>query len=144
MDLRSKQCFSLIFDLIWNLFIDFQVFFQLEKSLDEYPALADLDIEGLRRTKALEEDLDHFFGPSWRTKEDPEALVKYVDHLKKIAQEDEPLLLVAYIYHLYMGLLSGGQILSKKRQFFGSDTGKVEGTAVTTFEGIIYSTTKYI
>ena len=62
--------------------------------------------------------------------------------MKKIAQEDEPLLLVAYIYHLYMGLLSGGQILSKKRQFFGSDTGKVEGTAVTTFEGIIYFITK--
>merc|ERR1712083_521171 len=26
-------------------------------------------------------------------------------------------------------------ILSKKRQLFGSDTGKVKGTAVTTFEG---------
>ena len=64
------------------------------------------------------------------------ALVKYIDHLKHIAEEDEPLLLVAYIYHLYMGLLSGGQILSKKRQFFGSDDGKVKGTAVTTFEGI--------
>ena len=35
-----------------------------------------------------------------------------------------------------MGLLSGGQILSKKRQFFGSDDGKVKGTAVTTFEGM--------
>ena len=56
------------------------MFFQLEKSLDEYPALADLDIEGIRRTEALEEDLDHFFGKSWRSKEDPEALVKYVDH----------------------------------------------------------------
>ena len=113
------------------------MFFQLEKSLDEYPALAELDIEGIRRTEALEEDLDHFFGKSWRSKEDPEALVKYVDHLKQIAENDEPLLLVAYIYHLYMGLLSGGQILSKKRQLFGSDTGKVKGTAVTTFEDMI-------
>ena len=51
----------------------FQVFFQLEKSLDEYPALADLDVEGIRRTEALEEDLDHFFGESWRTKEEPEV-----------------------------------------------------------------------
>ena len=69
-------------------------------------------------------------------KSEIKALVKYIDHLKHIAEEDEPLLLVAYIYHLYMGLLSGGQILSKKRQFFGSDVGKVKGTAVTTFEGI--------
>ena len=72
----------------------------------------------------------------------PKALVKYIDHLKHIAEEDEPLLLVAYIYHLYMGLLSGGQILSKKRQFFGSDDGKVKGTAVTTFEGIHIMHTK--
>ena len=69
-------------------------------------------------------------------KSEIKALVKYIDHLKHIAEEDEPLLLVAYIYHLYMGLLSGGQILSKKRQLFGSDNGKVKGTAVTTFEGI--------
>ena len=53
--------------------IFFKVFFQLEKSLDEYPALADLDVEGIRRTEALEEDLDHFFGESWRTKEEPEV-----------------------------------------------------------------------
>ena len=73
---------------------------------------------------------------NFTVKSEIKALVKYIDHLKHIAEEDEPLLLVAYIYHLYMGLLSGGQILSKKRQFFGSDDGKVKGTAVTTFEGI--------
>jgi len=132
-----KLGLSMSNDKVWanGLLVFAKVFFQLEKSLDEYPALAELDVEGMRRTEALEEDLDHFFGESWRTKEEPEALVKYIDHLKHIAEEDEPLLLVAYIYHLYMGLLSGGQILSKKRQFFGSDDGKVKGTAVTTFEG---------
>merc|ERR1712129_264169 len=132
-----KLGLSMSNDMVWanGLLVFAKVFFQLEKSLDEYPALADLDVEGMRRSEALEEDLDHFFGESWRTKEEPEALVKYIDHLKHIAEEDEPLLLVAYIYHLYMGLLSGGQILSKKRQFFGSDDGKVKGTAVTTFEG---------
>lgn len=35
--------------------------------------------------------------------------------LKKI-EDTDPLLLMAYIYHLYMGLLSGGIILRKKRQ----------------------------
>ena len=113
-----------------------KVFFQLEKSLDEYPVLGDLDIEGLRRSHALEKDLDHFFGPSWRTKENPEAVTKYIEHLQKIADEDEPQLLIAYIYHLYMGLLSGGQILAKKRQLFGADSENSPGTAVTTFEGM--------
>ena len=98
--------------------------------------MSDLDIEGLRRSHALEKDLDHFFGPSWRTKENPEAVNKYIEHLQKIADEDEPLLLIAYIYHLYMGLLSGGQILAKKRQIFGGDSEKAPGTAVTTFEGM--------
>ena len=97
--------------------------------------MSDLDIEGLRRSQALEKDLDHFFGPSWRTKVNPEAVNKYIEHLQKIADEDEPLLLIAYIYHLYMGLLSGGQILAKKRQIFGGDSEKAPGTAVTTFEG---------
>lgn len=32
-----------------------------------------------------------------------------------VINEQNPLLLVAYVYHLYMGLLSGGQILAKKR-----------------------------
>ena len=98
--------------------------------------MGDLDIEGLRRSHALEKDLDHFFGPSWRTKENPEAVTKYIEHLQKIADEDEPQLLIAYIYHLYMGLLSGGQILAKKRQLFGTDSKNSPGTAVTTFEGI--------
>ena len=35
-------------------------------------------------------------------------------------EDDNPYLLIPYFYHLYMGLLSGGQILSKKRSVFGS------------------------
>jgi len=40
---------------------------------------------------------------------------QYLNHLYEINERD-PLLLIAYVYHLYMGLLSGGQILSKKRK----------------------------
>lgn len=39
---------------------------------------------------------------------------KYLQHLNELNDEN-PLMLVAYVYHLYMGLLSGGQILAKKR-----------------------------
>ena len=53
-----------------------------------------------------------------------------------MADEDEPLLLVAYVYHLYMGLLSGGQLLSKKRQWVGNaGQESLQGNAVTTFHG---------
>ena len=47
---------------------------------------------------------------------------------------DNPYLLISYIYHLYMGLLSGGQILSKKRSIFGSSQKKGgPGNATTEF-----------
>jgi heme oxygenase 2 len=39
-----------------------------------------------------------------------------LNHLEEL-NEKNSLLLVAYVYHLYMGLLSGGQILAKKRKF---------------------------
>lgn len=44
-----------------------------------------------------------------------DSVTKYLNHLKEI-ENTEPILLIAYIYHLYMGLLSGGIILRKKRQ----------------------------
>ena len=122
-------------DKVWanGLLVFAKIFFQLEKSLDDYASLADLDIEGMRRTKAFEADLDFFFGTSWRTKVDPKPVQDYVAHLEKLAQDD-PLLLTPYVYHLYMGLLSGGQLLSKKRSLTGAPQDE-QGTAVTTFPG---------
>ena len=107
---------------VWanGLLVFGKIFFELEKCLDKYPNLGDLDVEGMRRTAAFEADLDHFFGSSWRSKKDPEAVEKYIEHLRKLAEEDDPMMLIAYLYHLYMGLLSGGQLLSKKRQLTGS------------------------
>ena len=86
----------------------------------------------ISRTKAFEQDLDYFYGTKWRKENDNEAVQKYIDHLDQLANE-EPLLLIAYFYHLYMGLLSGGQILSKKKYLFGSKDDN-DPNAVTTFD----------
>ena len=40
------------------------------------------------------------------------SVVKYLHHLA-VVQEEMPDLLIPYIYHLYMGLLSGGQVKLK-------------------------------
>lgn len=56
-------------------------------------------------------------------------------------EDTDPTLLMAYIYHLYMGLLSGGIILRKKRQlarrmsiFKGAeDESTIDGQCVTDF-----------
>lgn len=70
------------------------------------------------RKKAFEEDLRHYLGENWRTFQKSLALENYIDHLQYLEKEN-PTLLMAYVYHLYLGLLSGGQILAKKRNVFG-------------------------
>lgn len=67
--------------------------------------------------QAFEEDLTHYLG-DWRSIPKAAALENYMQHLQDL-EKDSPKLLIAYVYHMYLGLLSGGQILSKKRQVFG-------------------------
>ena len=97
------------------------IFLFLEEALDRNSdsLLGDLDVEGLRRTKAFEKDLESFYGEKWQNKlkemKDTPAVQNYISHLEHVESEN-PYLLSAYIYHLYMGLLSGGQILSAKKK----------------------------
>lgn len=92
-----------------------------------------------RRTEAFENDLTFFLGPNWQMNYKPRKEVqKYIDHLIKITNTNS-ILLVAYIFHLYLGLLSGGQILQKKRKlvqkiFPKPDSDGTEGCAVTTYD----------
>lgn len=135
-----KLGLSLSDSAVWyeGLLVFEPVFRFLESALDRHKdsLLGELDIEGMRRTEALKKDLDHFYGEKsdWKTdSESRPAVKKYIDHLKEV-EDENPYLLTSYIYHLYMGLLSGGQILSKKRSFFGSKQKNGEpGNATTEF-----------
>lgn len=55
-------------------------------------------------------------GKDWKTKHitRPEV-AEYLDRLNTL-KADRPLLLLAYVYHLYLGLLSGGQIIRAQRK----------------------------
>lgn len=80
--------------------------------------LGQLKIEGMERTAAFETDLKYYLGENWTASYSPrESVANYLRHLMDVEERD-PDLLIAYVYHLYMGLLSGGQILRKKRQLF--------------------------
>lgn len=70
------------------------------------------------RKKAFEEDLAHYLGEDWQSTPKSAALENYIEHLQDLETE-HPTMLLAYVYHLYLGLLSGGQILAKKRKMFG-------------------------
>ena len=96
------------------------VFIFLENALtrNQDSLLGDLDVEGLRRTEAFHNDLKALYGNDWEQKlhsmKETPAVKQYITHLEEI-EDKNPYLLSAYIYHLYMGLLSGGQILSAKK-----------------------------
>ena len=104
-------------DSVWaeGLLVFYEVFRFLEQSLESHSdsLIGDLLIPGMARTQAFEEDLEYFYG-DWETdyKIRPEVQ-QYLDHLQALDQEN-PYLLIPYIYHLYMGLFSGGQILQAK------------------------------
>merc|ERR1712079_404758 len=62
----------------------------------------------------------------------------YLDHLTQL-DNDSPYLLIPYIYHLYMRLFSGGQILQAKRKYLSLSGSQgpeetVPGCAVTTYQ----------
>jgi heme oxygenase len=100
----------------------------------------------MQRTDAFEKDLSFYLGPDWmKTYKPRKSVTEYLIHLKKLESSD-PNQLIAYIYHLYMGLLSGGQILRKKRavvqKFVPFSSQQTYQDAVTDFGAISISKLK--
>lgn len=104
---------------VWaeGLLIFYEIFRYLEDAMLRLKGtpVGDFYIDGLPRTEAFEKDLKFYLGTNWADNYVPrESVAEYLLHLRHL-EKSKPILLVAYIYHLYMGLLSGGQILTKKR-----------------------------
>ncbi|XP_055638625.1 heme oxygenase 1 [Toxorhynchites rutilus septentrionalis] len=136
---NAKLAFALYDNSVWaeGLLIFYEVFKYLEQHVPH-----DFLPEELHRTEQFEQDLRYYLGPGWNVKYQPRKEVcAYIKHLEEIEREN-PNLLVAYVYHLYMGLLSGGQILQKRRNFskkfnpFSSSQDTPQGIALTTFDGL--------
>lgn len=132
--IQSSLCLSALSDnTVWaeGLLVFYEVFKYLENNVPE-----SLLPREIHRQAAFEADLDFYLTPEWRKDYAPrEAVQQYIEHLETV-RATNPDLLFAYVYHLYMGLLSGGQILQKKRDLAGR-WGKVdessEGRMVTTY-----------
>lgn len=110
------------------------VFYEIFRFLEENTP-PDLLPTQFHRTKSFESDLSFYLGENWKRDYEIRSSVKmYLKHLYDVKKRS-PTLLLAYVYHLYMGLLSGGQILQKKRSLNPLNYGNNEGEAVTHFEG---------
>ena len=92
------------------------VFAELEDCLDCQKKLADWDIPGMRVSQYIKEDLDEYYGPERKFRS--AAVDKWISEIRKI-RFDHPLLVTAYVYHMYLGLYSGGRILRHKFKLKG-------------------------
>ncbi|KAL7020606.1 hypothetical protein ACKWTF_011584 [Chironomus riparius] len=110
---NAKLAFALNNNYVWA--DGLLVFYEVFKFLEENVPASVLPLQ-YHRTQQFEEDLKFYKGCDWeKTYKPRESVIKYLKHLNQV-KETNALLLIAYVYHLYMGLLSGGQILAKKRQ----------------------------
>ncbi|CAK9823311.1 Heme oxygenase 2 [Anthophora retusa] len=120
---NTKLAFGFLDDSVWadGLLVFYEIFRYLELAMIRWKHTEIglfLINDHLLRTEAFERDLEFYLGKEWKKDYTPRSsVIKYLTRLKEIENTEEtPILLAAYIYHLYMGLLSGGIILRKKRQ----------------------------
>eukprot|EP01118_Nematostelium_gracile_P008314 TRINITY_DN2754_c0_g1_i1.p2 TRINITY_DN2754_c0_g1~~TRINITY_DN2754_c0_g1_i1.p2 ORF type:complete len:182 (+),score=46.73 TRINITY_DN2754_c0_g1_i1:186-731(+) len=62
------------------------------------------------RSKKFEQDLEFYYGKGWEKVPPSKIARDYAQWIVDISNK-EPLILIAIIYHLYMALLAGGQII---------------------------------
>ncbi|XP_066969988.1 heme oxygenase 1 [Macrobrachium rosenbergii] len=151
--INAKLGIAMSENRVWaeGLLVFYEIFRYLEGAMDRYShtLIGELDVPGMRRAEAFEKDLTYYMGSDWKKNYSPrESVCEYLKHLETIEKEN-PYYLTAYIYHLYMGLLSGGQILRRKKTLMEklkfSRKEKTEGMAVTEItEGTIASVKKRI
>jgi len=141
---NAKLGITMSDDSVWaeGLLVFYEVFKFLEAALECHAdsLLGELLLPGMARTAALEADLAHYLGPRWQEGYvlRPEVQL-YITHLQKL-QDENPYMLIPYIYHLYMGLFSGGQVLRAKRFLSlssmaggGQDDTERPGNSVTSY-----------
>ncbi|XP_066587227.1 uncharacterized protein Ho [Prorops nasuta] len=117
---NAKLAFGFLDDSVWadGLLVFYEIFRYLEGAMIRLKStkIGLLRLAELQRTDAFEKDLEFYLGKGWMKTYSPrESVIKYLMRLREV-EDTDPTLLMAYIYHLYMGLLSGGIILRKKRQ----------------------------
>lgn len=120
-----------------GLLVFYEVFSFLEGSIQRQhdTAVGKFDHPALKRVPGFEADLALFYGADWKVTHRPadrECVRQVLAHLEEIEKSD-PVLLTAYIYHLYLGLLSGGQILRKKQKLMRASQ-FAKGSSVVDFD----------
>ncbi len=121
--------------LVKNLYFVYSAMEEEMQRHREHPIVSKIYFPELNRKQSLEQDLQFYYGASWREQVAPSSAGEaYVQRIRDIS-EKEPELLVAHSYTRYLGDLSGGQILKKIAQR-GMNLTDGEGTAFYEFPEI--------
>ncbi len=97
--------------LVGNLYFVYSAMEEEMEKLQDHPIISQINFKELYRKKTLEQDLNYYYGATWREQVQLSPAGKaYVQRIRELA-ETEPELLVAHSYTRYLGDLSGGQIL---------------------------------
>lgn len=109
---NAKFAFALSDDSVWA--DGLLSFYEIYKFFEEHLPPKLLPVE-LHRTASFEKDFEYFWGRDWRRNYEIRPCVqKYIEHLEEVNAKNQ-ILLFAYAYQMYMALMSGGQLLQKKR-----------------------------
>jgi len=109
---NAKFALALTDDKVWadGLLAFYEIYKYLERYLPNH-----LLPEELHRTEAFEKDLKFFYGKDWKVNYTPrESVSEYLKHLDEVRMRGD-IYLFAYAFQMYMALMSGGQLLQKKR-----------------------------
>ncbi|XP_064552625.1 uncharacterized protein Ho [Drosophila montana] len=109
---NAKFAIALTDDEVWydGLLVFYELYKFFEANLPER-----LLPKELHRAAAFERDFAYFYGADWDKSYEPRPAVKvYLAHLEQVKAKSE-VLLFAFAFQMYMALMSGGQLLQKKR-----------------------------
>lgn len=111
--LRSELPLASYIELVAQHYFVYQALEAASESQRTDPIGRHFVFDQLLRVPALEADLRHLLGQSWRTQITPlRSTVEYCDRLGEVAHRDAAAY-VAHHYTRYLGDLSGGQVIRR-------------------------------
>ena len=147
--LTSKPLYAEAISLFWPIYRELELLLQKNK---EHPQLGRFQplLPCLRRAHLFENDMRALLGDKssaeqlmsrriyeeeGREKFCPPELQEYIDHLRKLS-DDDPLLLLPYAYSMYSAILAGGSIIKRMvRKAFSLKTDEGVETFTVLLEG---------
>lgn len=130
--LGTRESYGSLLTSLYFVYSSMETTFDRSDVVDVVKALDDGE---LRRLRALEEDMEYFYGEGWREKVRPSKNAKiYVERVEEVART-KPYLLVAHQYTRYLGDLFGGRMMGGMAQR-SLDLEEGKGVAFYTFDEI--------